>query len=91
MDIIKHLGSRLAELINVSAPAARGLIKLAIKDEVGPFKPLSQVTFNEYKITIENSLRKRLKNLEIATFELIVKYMVRELIDYQSLITMGGV
>ena len=91
MDIIKHLGGRLADLINISAPAARGLIKLAIKDEVGPFKPLNQITFNEFKNTIENSLRKRLINLEISTFELIVQYLLRELTDYQSLITMGGV
>ncbi|MFX0077355.1 MAG: hypothetical protein ACFE96_18080 [Candidatus Hermodarchaeota archaeon] len=91
MDIIKHLGSRLAELISISAPAGRGLIKLAIKDEVGPFKPLNQITFNEFKNSLENSLKKRLINLEISTFELIVQYLVRELTDYQSLITMGGV
>ena len=91
MDIIKHLGSKLAELINISAPAGRGLIKLAIKDELGPFRPLNQVTFNEFKNTIENSLKKRLIKLEISTFELIVKYLVRELTDYQSLITIGGV
>ncbi|NHJ19687.1 MAG: hypothetical protein EAX91_02000 [Candidatus Lokiarchaeota archaeon] len=91
MDIIKHLASRLAELINISAPAARGLIKLAIKDEIGPFRPLNQVSFNEFKSTIENSLKKRLINLEIATHELIVQYLVRELTEYQSLITLGGV
>lgn len=91
MDIIKHLGSKLAELVNISAPAARGLIKLAIKDELGPFIPLNQVTFDEFKNTIENSLKERLIKLEISTFELIVKYLIRELTDYQSLITMGGV
>ena len=91
MDIIKHLGSRLAELISISAPAARGLIKLAIKDEVGPFKPLNQITFNEFKSTIENSLKKRLVNLEISTFDLIIQYLVKELTEYQSLITMEGV
>lgn len=48
MDIIKHLGSKLAESINISAPASRGLIKLAIKDEISPFKPLNQITFNEF-------------------------------------------
>ena len=91
MDIIKHLGSKLAELINISAPASRGLIKLAIKDEIGPFKPLNQITFNEFKTTIENSLKKRLENLEISTFELIIQYLIRELTDYQSLITLEGV
>lgn len=91
MDIVKHLASKLAELINISAPAARGLIKLAIKDEIGPFRPLNQVSFNEFKSTIENSLKKRLINLEITTHELIVQYLVRELTEYQSLITLGGV
>jgi hypothetical protein len=91
MDIIRHLGSMLADLINISTPAARGLIKLAIKDEISPFKPLNQITFNEFKKTIENSLKKRLENLDILTSELIVKYLVRELTAYQSLITMGGV
>jgi len=33
MEIIKYLGNQLAKKINISPPATRGLLKLAIKDE----------------------------------------------------------
>ncbi|GAI01549.1 unnamed protein product, partial [marine sediment metagenome] len=39
MEIINYLGEYLSNIINISPPAARGLIKLAIKEELGSFKP----------------------------------------------------
>ena len=42
MEIYNYLGDILADKIKISPPAARGLIKLAIKDELGSFKPLIQ-------------------------------------------------
>ena len=91
MEIIKYLGNNLAKKINISPPAARGLLKLAIKDELGPFKPLNQINFNDLKSVIENTLKLRLKKLEIPNSEILVEYLLHQLTKNQSLITMAGV
>ena len=91
MNIITHLGEKLADLIHISQPAARGLIKLALKEQLGPFKPLNQINYNDYNNTIENSLRERLINLNIDEVDEIIKTLVDELTLNQSLITLGGI
>ncbi len=91
MEIIKYLGNQLSKKINISPPAARGLLKLAIKDELGPFKPLNQINFNDLKSVIENTLSLRLKKLEIPNSEILVEYLLHQLTKNQSLITMAGV
>ena len=45
MEIIRYLGDKLAEQMSISSPAARGLIKLSIKDELGPFKALTKINY----------------------------------------------
>lgn len=89
-EIIKYLGDRLAERIGISPPAARGLIRLAIADELGPLTPLNQINFNDLKVVIEKSLKLRLKNL-VQNIDLITNYMLNKLIKNQSLITMAKV
>ena len=91
MEIIKLLGNKLAEKINVSSPAGRGLIKLAIKDELGPFTPLNQLEFVDFKNTIENSLKMRLEKLEISSTSEIIDLLLENLTKNQSLITIGAV
>jgi hypothetical protein len=91
MELIKLLGNKLAEKINVSSPAGRGLIKLAIKDELGPFKPLNQLEFIDFKNTITNSLKIRLEKLEISSTREIIDLLLENLTKNQSLITIGGV
>ncbi len=91
MEIIKYLGDKLAKEINISPPAARGLLKLSIKDELDPFRPLFKITFNELRNVLQNSFKKRLINLEISNYEAIVNHMIIELELNQSLITMAGV
>jgi hypothetical protein len=88
LTIIAHLGDKLASLISISGAAARGLIKLAIKDEFGPFRQHTQINFKEYKSILENSLRVRLKNLNISNIDDVVNQMLDELTLKQSLITM---
>ena len=88
MTSITHLGDKLASLISISAPAARGLIKLAINDEFGPFRQYPQINFEEYKSILENSLRTRLKNLNISNIDNIINQILDELTLKQSLITM---
>ncbi len=88
MEIINYLGNKLAEKIRISPPAARGLLKLAIKDELGPFVPIEQIRFNDLKKVILNSLRARLIKLEIIDPNPIIEFLNDELTRNQSLITM---
>ena len=80
-----------AEQIKISPPAARGLLKLSIKDELGPFLDLKQIDYIGLHNVLENSLKNRLIKLEISNYEFVVSYMVNELTLNQSLITMAGV
>ena len=91
MEIINTLGNKLSKEIEISPPAARGLIKLAIKDEIGPFKPYNQINFKELESTILNSLKNRLLKLDLKNIDIIIDHIKKELIDKQSLITMSSV
>jgi len=91
LEIIKFLGDKLANKINISPPAARGLLKLAIKDELGPFKPISEINFNNFKSVMKNSLRLRLIKLDIPNIDILIEYMLYHLTKNQSLTTMARV
>ena len=84
------LGAKLANQINISQPASRGLIKLSIKDEVGPFKPLEKLSYDDLKSTLQNALRVRLANLEIVNSDQIIALLLVELFKNQSLITIAS-
>lgn len=88
MQIINHLAEFLSKKIQISATASRGLIKLAIKDEIGPFVPFNQITLKDYQVIIRNSLKKRLQRLNVENFEEIIELLVNELITHQSLVLM---
>lgn len=90
IEIIKYLADILAEKVNLKAPAARGAFKLSIKDGLGPFKPLNQVNYGDFKNVLENSLSKRLSDLNIQNVEIIIEELKIELIRGQSLITMAN-
>lgn len=91
MEVIYILAEKLSQKIHISPPASRGLLKLAIKDEVGPFKPLNQLDYDDFKNSIEKALRMRLDKLNIKNPHEIIKYLIIELRSIQSLITIGGV
>jgi predicted DNA-binding antitoxin AbrB/MazE fold protein len=91
MEIIRILGDKIAEKVNISPPAARGLLRLAIKDQLGPFKPLNQIDLKDFKLVIENSLKQRLKNLEISNNDKVIESIIEELKKLQSLITMENI
>jgi len=88
MQIINHLAEVLSKKINISATASRGLIKLAIKDEIGPFMPLNIIGLKEYKAIIHSSLKRRLQNLNVENIEEIIELLLDELITHQSLVLM---
>jgi hypothetical protein len=91
MEIINILGEKLSLKVKISPPAARGLLKLAIKDEIGPFKPFNQLNYEDYKDSIENALKIRLEKLDIKKPQKITDYLMVELRKIQSIITIGGV
>ena len=91
MEVINILAEKLSHKINISPPAARGLLKLSIKDEVGPFKPLNQLDYEDFKNSIEKALRTRMEKLSIESPQKIIVYLINELRSIQSLITIGGV
>ena len=91
MEIIKYLGDILAEQVRISPPAARGLIKLSIKDEFGPFKDLYTLNLPDFYIFLRNSLKKRLIHLKVSNIDTIINKLLNELELNQSLITMEGV
>ena len=91
MEIISYLGEFLSKTINISSPAARGLIKLAINEELGPFRPLKQVNYRDLKLVIENSLKQRLFKLEIKETLAIIEILLDKISKYQSLISMSNI
>jgi hypothetical protein len=91
VDIIYYLGNILANRINISPTASRGLIKLSIKDELDPFIKFELMKFEDLKNAINNSLRLRLTKLNVQGLEDIIGILLKELTDNQSLITMANV
>lgn len=91
MEIIRILGDILAVKTKLSPPAARGLIKLAIKDQVGPFTPLEAVNYDSLKNVISNSLKDRLIGLQVEDWGSLVETLILELNRNQSIFTMSKV
>ncbi len=88
MQIIYYLGHILSERIGISPAASRGLIKLAIKDEFSPFKAIDSLGVRDFKNFITNSLSKRLQDLNIKNYKEIIEFLIQEVIENQSIITM---
>ncbi|MFX0030400.1 MAG: hypothetical protein ACFE8B_14405 [Candidatus Hermodarchaeota archaeon] len=91
MEMIKYLSILLSNEVNLSTSASGGLIRLAIKDETGPFKPLKQLDLKDYIDVCENALKERLKKLNVKRVDQIIERLVSELTKNQSLITMEKV
>lgn len=88
IQIIYYLGEILSKEIGISEAASRGLIKLAIKEELTPFQKLDTMDLRDYQKVIQNSLKKRLDNLNIENFKQIIEKLLKEILENQSLITM---
>ena len=91
MEIIYCLGEKLADELKISPPAARGLIKLSIKDQLGPYVEFNRINYNDFCNVLNNSLKERLIILNISNYESIANKLLVELELNQSLITMEGV
>lgn len=87
MEIINYLGYILANELDISPAAARGLLKLAIKDQFGPYKPILELQLNDFKKIVADALKNRLIDLKVKDLEKLLEFIERELIINQSLIT----
>lgn len=88
IQIIFFLGELLSKEIGISEAASRGLIKLAIKEELGPYQELNTIDLRDYQKIIQNSLKNRLLKLNIENFKQIIDVLLKEILENQSLITM---
>lgn len=52
--------------------------------------PLEKLSYDDLKLTIQNALRVRLVNLEIANSDQIVAHLLDELFKNQSVITLAS-
>ena len=90
IEIIWFLGNKLSKKIDMSPAAARGMIKLAIQDELGPNKFIEKkLNYDVLKIVIQGSLKKRMMKLNPRNLEHLVQFLNVQLIKGQSLITMA--
>ena len=64
---------------------------MSIIDELGPFKPLDQINYDELKLVIQKTVKKRLIELNYPDIEYIIECLLIQLREKQSLITMGRV
>jgi hypothetical protein len=60
-------------------------------DELGPFKPLNQINYDELKLVIQKTVKKRLIELDYIDIEYIIECLLIQLREKQSLITMERV
>jgi hypothetical protein len=85
MDFIRYFGDLLSKKIKLSSPAARGLLKLAIADELGPFFQRNKINYNDLKKIFEKSLRIRITKLESSKIDEIIQYLIEELEHFRGL------
>lgn len=88
MEILNLIANIISREIGISPPAARGLLKLSIIDEFGPFKPLREISYSDMVLAVNNSLRKRFITLNIKDYEQILSNLINELNKHQSLFTL---
>jgi len=67
------------------------LLKLAIKDELGPYKPMDNINYEDLKSVIKNAVKQRLIKLDIVNIEDLIETLLNQLMKKQSLITMDRV
>ncbi|MFX1238353.1 MAG: hypothetical protein ACFFAS_02325 [Promethearchaeota archaeon] len=89
MEIIRYLGDNLATYMGISPIASRGLLKLSIKDELGPFIDFKKITYNDLSKVINSSFKNRLIKLEISRYQAIINFILDELSKNQSLSTIA--
>jgi len=89
VEILNLLASIISKEISISYPAARGLLKLSIIDEFGPFKPLKELKYSDMTSVVNVSLKDRLIELNVGDYKKLILFLTNELKNNQSLFTIG--
>ena len=88
MNPIEYFGDLLSKKIGKGDLVGRGLILYSIQDEVGG---TDEINLDVLKRTFQNSLKIRLKKVNAPNVDKISEDMVKELLQKQSLLTIGAV
>ena len=86
MELITYFGEKLSKKINKSVLASSGVIRLAIRDSQYDSTVL---TLNEMREIFKNNLKTYLKKLRIENVDEVSEYMIHELNENQSILTMN--
>jgi hypothetical protein len=89
VEILNLLASIISKEIKISYPAARGLLKLSIIDEFGPFKSLKEIKFSDMTSVVNDSLKNRLIELNVRDYKKLILILMNELKNNQSLFIIG--
>jgi hypothetical protein len=89
VEILNLLASTISKEISISFAAARGLLKLSIIDEFGPFKSLKEIKFSDMTSAVKNSLKNRLIELNVLDYKKLILVLTDELKNNQSLFSLG--
>ncbi|MFX0101713.1 MAG: hypothetical protein ACFFCS_19265 [Candidatus Hodarchaeota archaeon] len=87
--LISFIGGLLAKKINKPVEPSRGLIQLAFND--AKESKMEHITFPVVKKIFENELKNRLISIKIPNVQVVVKDMVSELAEHQSLLMMMNI
>ena len=87
MDIISLLGQILGDKSGARLIHAKGLIRLALSDAG---KADANLEVKEMIPILNNQVKQRLGNVKLGDPDDLVKYLTRELVKKQSLLTMSA-
>lgn len=86
-NAVSFLGEKLASEINIDPIAGKGLIRLAIKDDLGESH---DINIQKLRNVIQNGLKKRLERIDIENVNLIIKKLDNLVVTNQSIFTIGN-
>ncbi|GAB4324646.1 MAG: hypothetical protein Kow0069_30340 [Promethearchaeota archaeon] len=86
VDLVSYFAGILSEKINKELPICKGLIRGAMRDELGEvFPPV--VNYHQFRRAMARRLPGRLNKLSVAQPEEVTRALLRELADKQALFT----
>ena len=88
MNPIEYFGDLLSKKIGKEDLVGRGLLLYSVQDEVGS---TDVINLDVLKKTFQNSLKTRLVRVNVPDVDKISDEMVKELLQKQSLLTIGAV
>ncbi len=86
-NAVSFLGEKLAIEINIEPIAGKGLIRLAIKDDLGEAQ---DINIQKLRKVIKNGLKNRLEKINVENVNSVITKLDSLLISNQSLFTIGN-